>query len=292
MQSRAGSRLRVAIIVLAVLLGISLMSLAGIAIYRHLGTEDATSGTAPDNIITPEEKPATAGAYHAAPLAATVTRQSTKNEKLSLTEREPEDNTAFEVENMFPGDSETKYFNVTVRHSSAVTLHFHADIREGYEILAEVLECRVVLTDTDEELYSGLMRDMPESLDKALAATGGTDEVREIRYEITVSLPTSADNRYMNQSLVADLRWWIETQEEPQPPIVIVSPKPTDEPTPTPTPTEEPPEPTETPDTGDEPPKTGDDSNLTLWIVLAAVSLVMLILLLIKRKKEDTADEK
>ena len=118
----------------------------------------------------------------------------------------------FSVENMFPGDSKTQDFVIEVSHSEAVTLYYHADIRPGYDILAEVLQMKVELPDKGMTLYDGLMRDMPNSLEYGLAANETS-----LTYRITVYLDTSVGNiteldtdgkRYMYQELVADFRWW------------------------------------------------------------------------------------
>lgn len=129
--------------------------------------------------------------------------------------------TPFSVSNMFPGDSVTNEYTVKISHVNAITLHYHADIRSGYEILAEVLKVKVTLPDKGIELYDGLMRDMPASLDHVMAAGEN-----ELKYSITVYLDTSVGNiteldpdgkRYMRQKLIADFRWWYLEEEEPGP---------------------------------------------------------------------------
>ena len=155
---------------------------------------------------------------------------------------------------MFPGDSETKYYCVRVSHKGDVVLRFRADVRPGYEKLAEVLCCRITLPENSGVLYDGLMRDMPESLNHALNTDKGT--ASEVYYEITAYLDTSVGNEYMNKDLIADFRWWVE-------------------------------------ETGNlDSPQTGDSFNLYLWMCIAVGSLFLLILLWKKRKKEDAANER
>lgn len=125
----------------------------------------------------------------------------------------------------------------------------HADIRDGYEKLSEVLKCRVVLLTTGQTQYDGLMRDMPESLAYSLSTQEAT--VSELYYQITVYLDTSVGNEYQNKNLVADFLWWVQ----------------------------------ETGNLGPSP-QTGDRFSIWLYIGLASVSLFM-ILLLKKRRKED-----
>lgn len=173
---------------------------------------------------------------------------------ISLHSRRAEDNTPFRTENMFPGDSETKYYCMQVSHKDNVTLCFHADIRPGYEKLAEVLHCRITLPEKNTVLYDGLMCDMPKALKQTLKTSVSTKS--EIYYEITAYLETSVGNEYMDKSLVADLRWWVEEIGHL------------------------------------DPPQTGDSSNLYLWMGMAVGSLLVLLLLLLKkRKQEDEAGE-
>ena len=140
---------------------------------------------------------------HRSPALAAPSEASTANgATLALYQGQAEDNTPFSVGNMFPGDAEAKTFRVEVSRKASVTVHFRADVRPGYEKLAEVLKARVVLSG-GEVLYDGLMRDMPQSVDTALTGSG-TDV---LTYEITASLDTSVTNEYQNRDLVADFRW-------------------------------------------------------------------------------------
>lgn len=129
-----------------------------------------------------------------------------ENTVLRLYRGQPGDNEAFACSNLLPGDAETKYFRVQVSHKAAITVHYHADIRPGYEKLAEVLKVRIVLLTTGHTLYDGLMRDMPKQLSSPLSGSG-TDE---LHYEITAYLDTSVGNDYQNKDLIADFRWWVE----------------------------------------------------------------------------------
>lgn len=274
MQEKAESKLKTTIIILSVLLAVSLLLLAGIIVYSLYFKLRPVSMIVPDNIITPEEQKASSiymgeiqplavnGGFigpRGVSLAAQgqpEVSQSPVNaaSALSLHDRNPGDNTPFEVRNMFPGDSVTEYYCVRVSHKGDVVLRFRADVGPGYEKLAEVLKCRVVLAGSGETLYDGPMCDMPYSLNSTLAA--GSSTTSEVYYEITAYLDTSVDNEYMNKELMADFRWWVEETENL------------------------------------DPPQTGDSSAVYLWICLGAVSLFLLILLLKKRKKENVANER
>lgn len=128
-------------------------------------------------------------------------------------------NVPFSITNMFPGDSVSKDFIIEVSHKKAITLFYHADIRPGFEVLAEVLNIKIELPEKGETLYNGLMRDMPNSVQYGMESSE-----QSLLYRITVYLDTSVGNineidtdgrRYMNQELIADFRWWY--LEEPGP---------------------------------------------------------------------------
>ena len=267
-------KIKIVIIVLACLLGLSLLALGGTLVYNKLANNPPATVTVPDNLITPDEdttKPDSSESNSQAPdssetqtpsssadpsSSAVQPTQSTTAEvkkaaTIELYNKQPEENTPFTVDNMFPGDAEIKYFCVRVSYHDKITVHYKATVRPGYEKLAEVLKVRVKLLSTGEMLYDGLMRDMPESLTHKLASKKSTTD--ELYYEITAYLDTSVGNDYQNKDLIADFKWWVE-------------------------------------ETGnlDDSPKTGDTSNILLWAVLAACSGSMMILLLVtRRRKED-----
>lgn len=267
-------KIKIVIIVLACLLGLSLLALGGTLVYNKLANNTPATVTVPDNLITPDEdttKPDSSESNSQAPdssetqtpsssadtsSSAVQPTQSTTAEvkkaaTIELHNKQPEENTPFQVGNMFPGDVETKYFLVRVSYHDKITVHYKATVRPGYEKLAEVLKVRVKLLTTGETMYDGLMRDMPESLTHKLASKKSTTD--ELYYEIAAYLDTSVGNDYQNKDLIADFKWWVE-------------------------------------ETGnlDDSPKTGDTSNILLWAVLAAGSLSMIIILYVtRRRKED-----
>lgn len=265
-------KIKIIIIVLACLLGLSLLALGGTLIYNKIANTTPATVTVPDNLITPDEdtsnpdssdteKPDSSdtqtpsSSADTSSSAVTPTQSTTAETKkaatIELYNKQPEENTPFAVGNMFPGDVETKYFRVRVSYHDKITVHYKATVRSGYEKLAEVLKVRVNLLSTGETMYDGLMRDMPESLTHKLASKKSTTD--ELYYEITAYLDTSVGNDYQNKDLIADFKWWVE-------------------------------------ETGnlDDSPKTGDTSNILLWAVLAAGSLSLIIILHVtRRRKED-----
>lgn len=262
-------KIKIVIIVLAILLGLSLLALGGTLVYNKIANTTPATVTVPDNLITPDEdttkpdssdteKPdssdtqtpsSSADTSSAVPTQST-TAETKKAATIELYNKQPEENTAFTVGNMFPGDSETKYFRVQVSYHDKITVHYKSTVRPGYEKLAEVLKVRVKLLTTGETMYDGGIADMPESLTHKLASKKSTTD--ELYYEITAYLDTGVGNDYQNKDLIADFKWWVE-------------------------------------ETGnlDDSPQTGDTSNILLWAVLAAGSGSMMILLLVVRRRKE-----
>ena len=190
------NKIKIIIIVLAVLLALSLAALGGTLIYNKIANTTPATVTVPDNLITPDEdttkpdssdteKPdssdtqtpsSSADASSSAVPAQSTTAETKKAATIELYNKQPEENTAFAVGNLFPGDSETKYYRVQVSYHDAVTVHYHAAVRPGDEKLAEVMRVRVKLLTTGETMYAGLMRDMPESLTHKLASSKSTTD--------------------------------------------------------------------------------------------------------------------
>lgn len=282
MEDKKRSGIKIVIIILSVLLAVSIAALAGTLIYRSVTHGEPAATIVSNNIILPDAEgnpsevvitnkteesvlgnstklfsgnaSGEAAAYKTNSSAGTGVQSSSSGSKkeaavLSLYRKHAEDNQPFQAGNMFPGDTETKYYCVKVSHSGDVIVSYRAEVRPGYEKLAEVLRCRVVLLTTGEMLYDGLMQDMPESLNYSVKTDKTTES--ELYYEITAYLDTSVGNEYQNKDLIADFRWWVQ-------------------------------------DTGNlDPPQTGDDSNIYLWLCLASGSLMIILILVRKRRKEE-----
>lgn len=132
---------------------------------------------------------------------------------LSLYKNKPSDNIPFSVSNMFPGDREKNDYCVRVSYNGTITVYFTADVRPDseYKKLAEVLMCRVVMVNdggADTILYDNLMRDMPD----VPHVISGVNATEDLKYEIEVYLNTSVGNDYQNKELVADFKWWADTE--------------------------------------------------------------------------------
>lgn len=268
MEEQKKNKTKVIIIILAILLAISVLALAGTLIYNQLAASTNATVTIPDNLITSDEDKAGYDGMTSTESGsvedennsyANIISDNTTDEQSAITialyNKQTQDNTAFSVVNMFPGDSETKYYRVRVSYHDAVTVHFKADIQSGYEKLAEVLKVKVKLLSSNEVMYDGLMKDMPDSVTHRLTSVSSTTD--ELYYEIIAYLDTSVGNEYQNQDLIADFNWWVE-------------------------------------ETGNlDSPQTGYTSNIVLWSVMAVASgIVLLFFACIRRKREDTQNDK
>lgn len=265
MERKKKNKTKIATIVLSVLLALSLVALAGTLIHNKILSKPNTSVAVSDNLITPDDNNGNntsenISSSESTDVSSAVTTdgnvQNTKKAtSITLYNKQPQDNVAFAVDNMFPGDSETKYYRVQVSYHDKVTVHFGADVRKDYEKLAKVMKVEIKLLDTNEVLYNGLMRDMPESVTYKLTSYEST--TAELYYQITASLDTSVGNEYQNQDLIADFNWWVE-------------------------------------ETGnlDKAPQTGDGLTLVLLIVFAFILTVLCTVLLVIFKKEDTQNDR
>ncbi len=210
------------VIVLVILLALTGTALMGTVLYKNSLTDN--TAVVPNNVIIAEKQEAICvptvkslaisggRAYMGAKVCAMqiVDEASGKQTTLKLYRNRAEDTVPFNANNMFPGDRETKAYLLSVSYRGSLTVHFKANIRPGYEKLAEVLKCKVVMRG-GSVLYDGLMKDMP-NVDYILPTSNGTTS--DFIYDITVYLDTSVGNEYMSKELYADFTWWVNEEEE------------------------------------------------------------------------------
>ncbi len=255
-------KMRIVTVVLAVLLGVALLALAGTFAYSRI--VNTATAIAADNLIAPgggyssapDERAAdtdpqvNSSAAHTSQLSrakaieavpgnafpalssnsiyrtsysattastASAAGGSEQLPSIELYAGQPQENTPFKVGNMLPGDSEAKFFRVSVSHNGAVAVHCAASARSGYEKLAEVMRVRVELPATGEVLYDGLLRDASD-VPACQLASAGCDATDELQYKITAYLDTSVGNDYQNLDLVADIDWWVDDEGSLTPP--------------------------------------------------------------------------
>ena len=266
------SRLKIVIIILAVLLVLSAGGLAARYLYLKFLSPAQATVTVPDNQIGEEPEPSseeTPGASQGpeSPSApdnggAGTADDPDGNENgspeadkpsasvLELYAGRPDANRRFEVNNMLPGDTETRYFCVKASHDADIILYFRADVTEETKSLGDVLQIKVTRLDTGKVLCDAPIHEVTGKGFSELLTASAQGETAAY-YQIDVSLDTSVGNEYQAAMLQADFHWYVEDEG------------------------------------GLTPPQTGDITNLTLWIVLAGSSLLLILLVpTMKRKKE------
>ena len=244
-------KVKTAIIILAVLTALCLTALAAVFIYNGtLGV--SAKASLKDNYITSQSSGVKAVLREKKSIGKKASGAKNKERAdIELYYFNSQDNVPFKAENMFPGDSVSNKYAVSVSYGGAVTVHFKADVKDGYEKLAEALKMKAVLLSTGETLYDGLMKDMPDVL-CALSSEKSTTQV--LQYQITVYIDTSLGNEFQNKELATDFKWWVEEKENLGPF-----------------------------------PKTGDVLSLLPWIIVVVLSIaaVIIIIALLKRRRRD-----
>lgn len=263
-------RLKIAIIILAVLLVLSTGGLAARYIYLAYFAPTQATVTVPDNLIgessEPEENtdnssqgettaPAdNPGANDTSSSSGNFQTDKPAAKVLELYQGQPSDNQRFEVGNMFPGDTETKYFCLKVNHNKDIDLFFRADITEQTKNFGDVLHIKVTHLESGKELFDGAFSEINgREFSELLKANEEKSTIAY--YQVDVSLDTSVGNEYQAARLTADFKWYVKDEG------------------------------------GLTPPQTGDTTNLTLWIILAGSSFLLMLLLLVRRRKEGEQHE-
>lgn len=218
-QMGAASRKKLNIALLILLL-VALVVLAAVLFVR--AKPDAVS---PDNRIETAEPlsltlPRTAlsaifddaaspqmGGYSAVPLTATVEFKG--------------DHAAMTASGMLPGDSEEKTFTVTVKHRKTATVHFEAKLANDSVIddttgrkLSDGMNINIKVVQGTDPLYNGSIAGLTTATPRpAVDVKVPGSRTTDLPYTITVSLPTSAGNEFQNKTLTIDLKWWLASDE-------------------------------------------------------------------------------
>ena len=282
-QPSKAKRLKIAIIILAVLLILSGGGLAARYIYLEYFAPAQITATVPDNLIgdsgqtdadsapTENTPPAESGpdtedtsnGQTDAPESSSPADSGTAGSGdtspaadkpsapvLELYAGRPDANQKFEAGNMLPGDVETKYFCVKAYHDADITLFFKADVTDQTKSLGDVLHIKVTHLETGKVLCAASFNEVNgKEFSELLKANG--DKATAAYYQVDVSLDTAVGNEYQEALLKADFEWYVKDEGGLTPP-----------------------------------PQTGDTTNLVLWAVLAASSLLLLIFLWKRRKEE------
>lgn len=157
-------------------------------------------------------------------------------------------NEKFNVENMFPGDSETKYYCVNVSYKNDITLKYSVDIESDYKKIEDVFNLKVKLLNANKVLYDGPIKNIKETIDYSTSSSKSITE--EFCYEITAYLDTSVGNEYQNKETFIDFEWLVDNDNLEN----------------------------------EKNPQTGD--NIEFWIGLVLVSVILLLFVLLILKNE------
>lgn len=274
------ARLKIIIIILAVLLVLSAGGLAARYIYLAYFAPTQSTATVPDNLIgedssRPEDNNASSdGSTTSSDSAASdsgsgqtagtdanssdsgghAAEDKPQAPKLELYEGKPGDNQKFEVSNLFPGDSVTKYFCIKAHHDKDIDLFFKTDITEQTKNLGNVLHIKVSHPETGKVLCDAPFAEVNEKEFSELLKAN-SEKATTAYYQIDVSLDTSVGNEYQAALLKADFEWYVKDEG------------------------------------GLTPPQTGDRFPIVMWITLACSSLLLILLLLFGKRRKEARHE-
>lgn len=213
--------------------------------------------------------------------------------ELALHSENAEENVAFQLTNIFPGDSITQNYRLRISYTGTIAVCFQVAAEGVDENLSEVLEVKVQLADTEELLYEGTLEDMPV-LSRELS-TDSKSQTEELTYKITVGLSTSVGNEYQDKKLTVGFSWWAEGEQYTEPGEPEGGEDPTEPGKPEggegPTESDKPEDEEDTTESGEDgekeaistggsltKPPTGDDSPIFMWLAIICVSMAVMIL--------------
>mgnify|MGYP004497507389 FL=1 len=205
---------------------------------------------------------------------------------LELYKKHAQDNEAFQVSNMVPGDNVSQNFTVRIYHKKQVTLYFKGLVTDQSKNLGNVLQVRVTDQDSGKVICQGTFNSINNkeySQEIAQSGSGQTD----VTYQVDAWLDTSVGNAYQKAFLDADFQWYVKDDGNTEPT------QPSDNPT---TPTD----PTKPSQSGGGSgsgshggltARTGDTAHIVLWCVFAICALAIIILLIKSRRDKKLAGE-
>ena len=110
---------------------------------------------------------------------------------------------AFRLSNMFPGDRESQEYVIKLTSGDVLAVSLGSEILEETGKLSDVLSAEVKMTDTEEVLYDGLLKDL---VGLRVPIQAGAESVS---LTLTVYLSSSVGNEYMNSGINARLSFWV-----------------------------------------------------------------------------------
>ncbi len=315
MKSKHSDKLKMIIKVLVILFVLSLIGLAGRYIYlNHIKDSGSLTVTIPQNVIKesnqPDEHREIIKEQNRADQNTNVSHlmvsgnqagvssdgigsdtshsnrsdtadqhgtQTTAVEapSIELDRHHPEYNEKFEVFDMLPGDSVTKYYSIKVHHGYDVKVYFETKVTEETKNLGEVLKIKVtdVTAGADQEVT--ILDDVFKTANGKTFSTllqANDTGITQKFYRIDVSLDSSVGNPYQAAALMADFKWFVTDEEYNnallnQKPIIPGLP----------------------PSGSSGGPNTGLIFDRTCWGVFIGSAVLLIFLLILKKRRERRA---
>lgn len=211
------------------------------------------------------------------------------NPSLELYKNHAQDNEAFQVSNMVPGDKVSQDFTVRIYHKDQVTLYFKGLVTDQSKNLGNVLQVRVTDKNSGKVICQGTFNTINSKEYSQAIAQAGSGQT-DVTYQVDAWLDTSVGNAYQAAYLNADLQWYVKDDGSTEPT------EPSDNPT---TPTDNPTKPSQSGGNsgsgsgshGSLTAKTGDTAHIVLWCVFAVCALAIILLLLKSRRDKKLAGE-
>ncbi len=237
-------RLKIAIIILLIVFVVSFISLAARIIYVSFYADRDATVVVPDNILGVQfskggvsTSSVLALDYSEADKAdcdlSNMLRKKTSEPEIMLLSSKSaqasvielylgqnSDNDPFKAQNMFPGDTVTKFYCLKVYHKADVTVYFNVTDIVDTKSLGNILNLKVTKFNADgsgeQIVCNDSFSNIKNNTYNTVFSTNAEKETIAY-YKIEVSLPTSAGNEYQGASLSADFNWYAENPD-PTPP--------------------------------------------------------------------------
>lgn len=207
MNTKSRNKQKIAIIVLAVLLAVALCVLVFtlIKLKNELSKGESSSK---GNIISQEKNERESSLYFGNNEIKQLLLMSKKlpDEKITLVDKGKDSATPFDVSDLFPGDSVSKVFTVSVKDKSAKSLIFDATVTSG-NVPGDKLTLTVIADSA--VLYNGKLGDVSN---KAY----NVDGICDVDYTFIVALDKTAGNEYANLDVYLTFKWsFLYEEREP-----------------------------------------------------------------------------
>lgn len=119
---------------------------------------------------------------------------------------------SFKADNMFPGDSITKNYYVSVLNVENVVLRFSASARNSDDMsLKDVLKCKVSVSTGENKEHEDLCNCFIKEMESVYQLD--LKNANSAIYDITFYLDKDVGSEYMGKNLTIDFTWWTEYEK-------------------------------------------------------------------------------